>query len=414
MTATDGQRRHGPGSAWRVATSRNFGPYFAGNAISASGTWFHNLAASILIYSLTHSPLLLGVLNFSQFIPVLVLAPWAGRFADTYDRRRLLLVTQPAAAVISGALALVAWSGNATPLAIILFSLCLGSLNAFTNAAQMALVGSLVPREDLPQAVALNSMTFNLARAIGPACAAAVIAIFGTGAAFAVNSVSYIAFTVGLYLVRPAAQARARRSSFRDGLRVVRASPRLLGFLAVVVTVSFATDPINTEGPALAHEFGLSSPWAGAIVGIFGAGAVSAGVLVGGRIATRSRTALTLTVMGVGMTGLAISPWFALALLLAGVAGFGYLSSNAAATTQLQLGVDETQRGRVMALWSVAFLGIRPIASLLDGALAAGFGVRVATAVMASPAFLVAAGLCASTAGVSRRQLRSEPETRPQ
>jgi MFS family permease len=398
-------RLHGPGSAWRVATSRNFGPYFAGNAFSASGTWFHNLAASILIYRLTHSPLLLGVLNFSQFIPVLVLAPWAGRFADTYDRRRLLLLTQPSAAVVSAGLAVVAWTGHATPLAIILFSLCLGSLNAFTNAAQLALVGSLVPRDDLPQAVALNALTFNLARAIGPASAAGVIAAFGTAPAFAVNAASYLAFTIGLYLVRPAAQARARRSSFADGLRVLQANPRLIGLLAVVVTVSFATDPINTEGPALAHEFGLSSTWAGAIVGVFGAGAVTAALLVGGLIASRSRTAITLTVMGIGITGLAVLPWFPAALLFAGVAGFGYLSSNTGATTQLQLGVDETQRGRIMALWSVAFLGIRPIASLLDGAIAATAGVRVATVVMATPAFLVAAGLSA----VRVRSMRRRP-----
>ncbi len=356
------------------------------------------------MYRLTHSPLLLGVLNFSQFFPVLLLAPWAGRFADKYDRRKLLLVTQPSAAVISAALAYVAWTGHATALALILFSLGLGSLNAFTNAAQMAMIGSLVPRDDLPQAVALNSMTFNLARAIGPVSAAAVIAGFGTAPAFAVNAASYILFVAALLVVRPAPQARAKRSSFMDGLRVVRANRKLLGYLAVVITVSFATDPINTEGPALAHEFGLSSTWAGAIVGLFGVGAVSAGILVGGRIATRGRTAITLAVMGIGIVGLGVLPWFAVALVFAATAGFGYLSSNAAATTQLQLGVDETQRGRVMALWSVAFLGIRPIASLLDGTLASTAGVRVATAVMATPAFLVAGGLFLSSVRSPRVQ----------
>ena len=111
-------------SAWRVVTSRNFGPYFVGNAASASGTWFHNLAASVLIYRLTHSPFLLGVLNFSQFLPVLVFAPWAGRFADAYDRRRLLLFTQPAAAAVSAVLAGVVWTGRYDEWLIIGFSLC--------------------------------------------------------------------------------------------------------------------------------------------------------------------------------------------------------------------------------------------------------------------------------------------------
>jgi predicted MFS family arabinose efflux permease len=250
----------------------------------------------------------------------------------------------------------------------------------------------------------LNALTFNLARAIGPASAAAVIAAFGTAPAFAVNAASYLAFTIGLYLVTPAVQARSRRSSFMDGLRILRDNPRLIGLLAVVVTVSFATDPINTEGPALAHEFGLTSTWAGAIVGIFGAGAVTAAVLLGGRLASRSRTALTLLLMGIGITGLAVLPWFPAALVLAGVAGFGYLSSNTGATTQLQLSVDDGQRGRIMALWSVAFLGIRPIASLLDGALAATFGVRAATVMMATPAFLVAAGLWGATRARAKKK----------
>ena len=115
--------RYGARSAWRVTTSRNFGPYFAGNALSASGTWFHNLAASVLVYQLTHSPLLLGVLNFCQFLPVLLFAPWAGRLADAYDRRSILLVTQPTAAAVSAALAVTAWAGHASVEVIFAFSI---------------------------------------------------------------------------------------------------------------------------------------------------------------------------------------------------------------------------------------------------------------------------------------------------
>ncbi len=398
------ERRHGARSAWRVATARNFGPYFVGSAVSASGTWFHNLAASVLVYELTHSPVLLGVLNFCQFAPILVLAPWAGRVSDTYDRRRVLLVTQPAGAVISAALALTAWTGHATVAVVFAFSVLLGSLNTFSNASQMAMVGSLVEREDVPQAVALNSITYTLARAIGPVSAAGVIALFGSAAAFAVNSLSFLVFTLGLLLVTARAQPRAARSRLRESFAVLRAEPRLIGFFAVVLTVSFVTDPVNTEGPALAAAFGLSPEWAGAIVGVFGAGAVSAGVLVGGRQASATRIAGTLVLMGLGIVGLGLSPWFGLALAFAGAAGAGYLSSNAAATAKLQLGVAESMWGRIMALWSVAFLGIRPIASMIDGILAGTIGVRAATAIMALPAFVLAGAMLV----VSRRSSRGE------
>ena len=387
--------RYGARSAWRVTRSRNFGPYFVGNALSASGTWFHNLAASVLVYQLTHSPFLLGVLNFCQFAPVLLVAPWAGRLADAYDRRSILLVTQPTAAGVSAALAVTVWTGHASVAVIFAFSVCLGVLSTFSNTAQMALVGSLVDRADLPQAVALNSITFNVARAIGPLGAAGVIALFGTATSFAVNALSFVAFAVGLLFVTVERRAGpgGGRNTLREGLAVLRARPRLLGLLAVVVTVSFVSDPVNTEGPALAGAFGLSPLWAGAIVGVFGAGAVLAGITVAGGAPSAGRISLALAAMGAGMVGLAVAPWFALGLAFVGAAGAGYLSGNTAATAGLQLGVDEALWGRIMALWSVGFLGVRPLASVIDGALAGMLGVRAATALMALPAFAVASAL---------------------
>src|SRR5919109_5261674 len=162
-------RPTGPAAALRVMGDRNFGPYFVGNAASASGTWFQNLAAALLVYRQTHSPFLLGVLNFAQFIPVLVLAPWAGSAADRFDRRRLLLIAQATAAFLAATLAVLAWSGLAEAWVVIVFALGLGVTSATSIPAQQALLASLVDHESLPTAVALNSMTYNLARAIGPA-----------------------------------------------------------------------------------------------------------------------------------------------------------------------------------------------------------------------------------------------------
>jgi MFS family permease len=382
----------GPAAAWRVISSRNFGPYFAGNAASASGTWFQNLAASILVYRLTHSPFLLGVLNFCQFVPVLVLSTWAGSLADRIDRKRLLLVTQLVATVLSATLAAIAWSGAAQAWVVIAFSAALGVTTAFAAPAQLALVAALVEDEDVPQAVALNSMTYNLARAVGPASAAGVIAAFGIPWAFALNSLSYLVLVVGLLAVRPREEERAERASLRESLVLLRDDPKLLVALVIVMIAGFGSDPVNTESPAFAHAFGYSDTWAGAIVAFFGAGAVLAALLVAGRVAgSRGRMAATLAALGIGIALFSVTPWLPLGFVFLALAGFGYLSSNTAATTRLQLGVAPQHRGRIMALWSIAFLGLRPVASLTDGAIAGAFGVRAAGLVLALPALLAAA-----------------------
>ncbi len=165
------------------------------------------------------------------------------------------------------------------------------------------------------------------------------------------------------------------------------AQPQLAMSLVIVMCVGFASDPVNTESPAFAHAFHYSDTWAGAIVGMFGLGAVSAALLVAGRVAgSQGRMAVTLALLGSGIVLFSIAPWLPLGFVFLAVAGFGYLASNTSATTRLQLGVAESHRGRIMALWSVAFLGLRPLASLADGGLAATIGVRGAGLVLALPA----------------------------
>jgi MFS family permease len=325
-------------------------------------------------------------------VPVLVLSPWAGSIADRLDRKRLLLITQVAATALGGTLAALAFDGRATEWVVIGFSGALGVTSAFAVPSQQALIAALVEEPDVPQAFALNSMTFNLARAIGPASAAGVIAAFGVSWAFALNSCSYLLLVVGLLLVHPREEERAEHASLRESFAVLRANPRLAIALLIVMTAGFGSDPVNTESPAFAHAFGFSDTWAGAIVAFFGAGAVAAALLVAGRVAgSRRRMAAMLAALGAGILLFSITPWLPLAFVFLAVAGFGYLGSNTAATTRLVLGVSPSQRGRIMALWSIAFLGLRPVASLADGALAGAFGVRVAGVVLALPALLGAA-----------------------
>jgi len=279
---------------------------------------------------------------------------------------------------------------------VIGFAAALGLALAVSQPAQMALVPSLVRREQVPRAIAMNSATFNVARAVGPAAAAAIIAWQGVAVAFAVNACSYLALAAALLVVRPAPQPRAVGARLRDGLALLRRNRALILYLLVVASVSAGTDPVNTESPALAHAFGHTSSWAGVIVGAFGTGAVLAAFAFGGRLAgTRKQMALTMSVMAGGMTAFALTRWLPLALVFLAVAGFGYLVSNTSATARLQLSVGDQERGRIMALWTIAFLGIRPLASLVDGAIANAAGVRVATIVLAMPAFagaVVAAG----------------------
>ncbi len=392
MTAAPPERptpAAGPRVALRLIWSRRLGPYFFGNALSATGTWFQNLAAALLVYRLTHSAFLLGVLNFCNFIPILVLAPWAGAVADRFDRRRVVIGSQLVSTALSASLAALAWAGLAQVWVVILCALGLGVASAFSAPASSALIAQLVDAHDLPSAVGLNSMTFNIARAAGPALAALSVKTLGIPASFAINAASYLVFVVALTFLRPRRQETATREEATLGasVQLLRDRPQLVLYLLIVAAVGFASDPVNTLAPAFANAFGRPDTFAGVLIGFFGAGAVAAAFLLAGRVAgSRRRMALTLGMLGLGVVGFSVTRWLPVACMLLVVAGFGYLASNASATSRLQLEVADAQRGRVMALWSVAFLGLRPFASLVDGALAASYGVRVAGVCLALPA----------------------------
>ncbi len=333
------------------------------------------------------------MLNFAQFIPILVLAPWAGGASDRWNRRSLLFVTQSTAIVLSGGLGLLAAVELAPTPVVIADALALGVVSAFSAPAQQALITQLVDEPEVPTAVALNSMTFNLARAVGPAAAALAVEYLGIPAAFGLNAVSYLIFIAALVVIGPQAQHLVERpkSQLRASVELLQQRPQLVVYLIIVAAVGFASDPVNTLAPAWAHAFGHKDTTAGYIIGAFGAGAVTAGLVVAGRVGgSRRRMFTTLLLLGGGMVAFSLSPWLWLALPLLFVAGFGYLASNTHATSRLQLGVEPWQRGRIMALWSVAFLGLRPFASLLDGLIASSLGVRYSGVILALPALACA------------------------
>ncbi len=394
-------------SSLRVLAQRNFGPYFVGNLLSNCGTWFQNIAQALLIYRLTHSTFLVGVVSFAQFAGIILLAPWSGGAADRFDRKRLIIGTQLGAMVVTGALALLAIAGWDTVPVIIGLALLLGIVTAFGSPAMNAIVPSLVSRDDLPAAIAMNSVTFNMARAVGPVLGALVVARLGIPWAFGLNCLSYVALIGALLIVHPRQHERrpGGRPKLRDSLDLIRQDMRLAALLGVVASVSFALDPVTTLAPAFATQvFHHSDTLAGYLIGAFGMGAVIAALFATGRSETPyRRISIMLMLLAAGIATYAFLSPLVLAIIALGVAGFGYLAGQTRATTLLQLGVEDHQRGRIMALWSVCFLGTRPIASLIDGGLASLVGIHAAAIIMTLPVFAAAAGMLV----LYRRQSRA-------
>ena len=408
-------------SALRVLGHRDFGLFFGGNLLSNCGTWFQNIALALLVFRLTHSSFWVGAGNFAQFAGVLFLAPWAGAAADRFDRRRLIVMTQLVATAASGALAFAVASGHGSLSVVLGLALLLGLTTAFATPSLQAVVPALVPRADLGAAIAMNSVTFNLARAVGPVAGAAVVARLGIPWAIGLNALSYLALAGAEIAIRAGTPAAARggpRPTLRDSLRRVRSDPRLVLLLATIAAVSISLDPVNTLSPAFAtHVFGRADTFTGMLMGAFGVGAVLASLLPPADAAEHgppppSRVLpVALALFGTGLVGFALAPRPAFAFAALPLAGFGYLLAQTRATTELQLGVSDAERGRVMALWSVAFLGTRPFASLADGALANAVGPRATAVGFAVPAVAAAAWVFSARArdrmGRARRVARA-------
>ncbi len=372
---------------------RNFGPYFFGNLASNMGTWVQNIALALLIFRLTGSTFLVAMTTFSQFLGLIVLAPWTGPVADRFDRRTLIFVTQVAAALAGGVLALVNYLGLVTPMWLIGAALLFSVTKAFLLPAQQALVPHLVERKDLQAAVALSSISFNLARAIGPVVGAGIILTLGFTWAFSINALSYLALAGAVMILRierRQGDRPAERAKLRETITVVRKDPLLGPLLIAVAAVSVAVDPVSNLTPAFTVEiYGRPDTFTGVLIGAFGLGAALTAALAVTKVRASFRS-IAIGMAGLGtaiaLFGLSTHPNMGLAALFVG--GIMYIISVTLSTTLVQMNVAEEHRGRVMALWGVAFLGLRPVASLIDGSVATLVNVRAAALVMAIPVLL--------------------------
>lgn len=375
---------------------REFRLYFFGNASSNVGNWLANVALGVYVLDLTGSSLWVGITNAALFIPVLLLAIPAGALADRVDRLRLLAASQLLAGSMATLLAVLVALDAANRYAVVAIAAGLGVSIAIGLPAMQSLLPSLVPREEMADAIGFNALTFNLARAVGPIMAAVTIAWRGVGLAFAVNAVSYLALIAALIAIGRVPyppEMEGGPGRIREGLEYARRHVRTRTMLLGVGAMALSLDPITTLSPALADSYGLATGGAGWIVSSWGAGAVL-GITLGRRLiraATKRGLGWAgLIAQGVGLVALGAAPGLPTAILAGLLTGAGYITAAITFTTTIQADVPERLRGRVMALWSLSFLGSRVLSSVIDGGLADAYGPHIATAVFAIPALAAA------------------------
>lgn len=400
-----------------VAHSRNFRLFFAGQAVSVTGTWMQQVATAWLVLRLSGSGLALGSQAALNFGPILLLGPWGGLLADRRDKRRILLATQTAFAVLAvGLWALVA-TGAARLWIVYAISLLQGLVTAVDNPTRQSFFAEMVRAEDLTNAVSLNSAVMTGTRVVGPALAGVLISTAGLAACFLVNGVSYLAVIGGLLAMRPGELRRAGAAArgvgrVRDGLADVWRTPALripLALMAAVSTLSWnftVVFPLLAEGPfhGDARTFGL-------LLSAMGAGSLAASLAMARQERpSPARVGWAAAAFGLLSAALAATPGVRAALPLAALVGAASMVFMIGTNSSLQLAARPDMRGRVMALYGIVFLGGTPIGGPLAGLLAERLGPREALALGGAAA--VVAGLV-GLRGMARHGLIERPGRPP-
>jgi MFS family permease len=372
------------GLAVRALKSRNYRLFFGGQSISLIGTWMTRIATSWLVYRLTDSALLLGISGFAGQIPAFFFAPIAGVLIDRWDRRRTLLVTQVLAMVQSFVLAALALSGHINILWIVSLALFQGLINAFDMPARQAFVIQMIDdRRDLSNAIALNSSMVNGSRLLGPAIAGVVIAGVGEGYCFLIDGISYIAVILSLiamritWVVPPKKETRAIRE-LADGWKYVAESPAIRSILLLLGLVNMVGMPYSVLAPIMAgNVLQGDAHTLGFLMGASGVGALLSAISLALRttvIGLTKMIAISSGMFGAGLILFGVSRSVPLSMVVMMVTGFGMMQQMAASNTILQTIIHDAKRGRVMAFYTLAVVGVAPFGSLLAGVLAARFG----------------------------------------
>jgi len=383
----------------------NYRRYFGGQAISLVGTWMQMIAQSWLVLQLTGSAVDLGLVTAVQTAPVLLLGPYGGVVADRIDRRRLMIVLQSLMGVQALVLGLLTVTHSIRLWEVGVLAGALGLHNAFENPARQSFMMEMVGADDLRNAVSLNSTLVNAARTIGPAAAGLLIASVGTGVCFLVNAVSFVPVVLMLLRIDPtqlygSPRAIRAKGQLREGLRYVRQTPELAIPLVMMGFAGMLTYEFAVSLPVLDHRVlhGGSAGY-GFMTAAMGVGAVAGGLFTAARGRTGLRPLVVAsTAFGVLILVAAVMPTMALELPVLALVGAGSVSFMSIGNSTLQLGAAPEMRGRVMALWFVAFQGSTPIGGPLIGAIVAAAGARVGLGVGGLTCLAVAgAGVLAGT-----------------
>jgi len=368
----------------RALRHRNYRLFFGGQSVSLIGTWLTRIATSWLVYRLTGSELLLGVVGFASQVPMLILTPFAGVLVDRWSRHRILVITQILSALQSAALAFLTFRGVINVTEIILLQVAQGIINSFDTPARQAFVVEMVTdREDLPNAIALNSSMVNTSRILGPSIGGVLIAAFGEGWCFGIDAISYLAVIGSLLAMRMTGERRTAGGGrmlreLKTGFEYTFGFPPVWSLLLLVAVTGTMGMPYMTLMPVIAsktlhggaHTLGIlmTASGVGALIGTLYL--ASRHTVIGlGKIIVAATAALSA-----GLMLFSFSQSLALSLLVLPLVGAGMMVQTASANTILQTVVDEKLRGRVMAFYSVAILGTQPLGSLLAGVLADRIG----------------------------------------
>jgi MFS family permease len=356
---------------------RNYRLFFTGQVISVSGTWMQNIALAWLVVELTHSPIAVGALAFCRFLPFTIFGLVAGVVADRIDNRKLVIATQSISMTFSAVLAALVLTGSQSLWLVFVLAVLSGTALVFDAPGRHALTFQMVGRDELPNAVALNASLFNASRVVGPAVAGVVIAAFGVGTCFLINTITFLAVLVGLLMMRKeelvplvrSAEPPTMMRGIREGISWALASPQMRLVLAIVTVVSTVGFNFHVLLPLLASATLHTGPEVfGILSACFGGGALL-GALLSAALGRASWKVLVLGTGGFSLSLLALAPvttvWACAALLFVTGTSFTLWTSNA--NSILQLNAPDHLRGRVVSLYLWAFAGFAPIGGLFAG-----------------------------------------------
>ncbi len=386
------------GQTFAALGNRNYRLYFLGQGISLSGTWMQSVAQGLLVLHLTGSGTTLGLITALQTLPVLLFGAWGGVVADRLPKRSILLATQTASGLLALAMGLLVATGAIRIWMVGVLAVLLGLVTTVDNPSRQTFVLEMVGQEQLVNAVSLNSTEINLARVVGPTLAGVLIATTGLAVCFLLNAVSFVAVVVVLLMMdvsalQPTPLARRAKGQLAEGLRYVRGQPMIRDALVMMAIIGMLTYEFTVTLPLFAeHTFGSGASGYAAMTAAMGLGAVFGGLWTASHPGvTAARVVRAAAVFGATTLLAAAAPTLTLALVALLAVGFCSISFLSLANSTLQLESAPEMRGRVMALWTVAFLGSTPIGGPLVGWIGEHVGAREALALGGVAALLAAA-----------------------